>query len=142
MDPGMRMPPRAPGSPECSTCITTFIASRSRSMRWHAALQLDIDTKDARYALSPPSDRDDHALHCEQASSPGRKVPARDDAGAAARVQSDVHGLRSYSRVPLHHYAKAHRGAVPHGRRRVRRTDCLDLRRRADDLSRTLAAHG
>src|SRR5262249_17937351 len=131
MDPGMRMPPPGPGSPACSTCTTTSIASRSRSMRWHAALLLHKHTKDARYALPPPFDGDDHTFDCEQATSPGRKVSARDDARATARVQSDVHRLRSYSRVPLHHHAKADRGAMPHGCGRVRRTDCLDLRRRA-----------
>src|SRR5262249_40783471 len=135
MDPGMRMPLPAPDSLECSTCTTTSIGSRSRCMRWHAALLLHKHTKDVRYALSPPSDRDDDTLYREQASSPGRKVSARDDARAAARVQSNVHRLRPYSRVPLYHHAKADRGAMPHGRGRMRRTDCLDLRRRADDLS-------
>src|SRR5215831_17310347 len=140
MDRGMKTPPPAPDFPECSTCTTTSIASHSRSMRWHAALLPRKLTKDARYALSPPSDRHDDALHCEQAPSPGEEVPARDDARAAARVQSDVHRMRSNPRVPLHHHAKADRGAVPLGRGRVRRPDRLDLRRRTDDLPGAAAA--
>src|SRR5215831_2503080 len=115
MDRGMKTLPPAPDFPECSTCTTTSIASHSRCMRWHAALLPRTDTKDVRYALSPPSDRHDHTLHREQAPSTDREVSARDDARAAARVQSDVHRLRSHPRVQLHHHPKADRGAVPPG---------------------------
>src|SRR5262245_53197762 len=102
-------------------------------MRWHAA-PLWPHAKDATYALSPSSDRDNHTLHRRQTPSPGGEVSAGDDARAAARVQSDLYRLRPYPRVPLDDHAEADRGAVPRGRGRVRRTDCLDLRRRADDL--------
>ena len=61
----------------------------------------------------------------------GKRFPHRADAGAAARLQPDLHRLRPHPRVRIdHHGARAARG-VPGGGGRVRRADRLHLRRRA-----------
>ena len=65
-----------------------------------------------------------------------QEVSAGADARAAARLQPDLHRLRPHPRVRVDDQGEAHRRGVPGGGRRVRRADRLDLRRRADDLSR------
>ena len=42
----------------------------------------------------------------QAASDDQQALPAGDDAGAAARLQSDLHRLRPHSRIRIHHYAE------------------------------------
>ena len=64
-----------------------------------------------------------------------QEVSDGDDARAAARVQSDLHGLRAHPRVQIDDQRDHDGRAVPCRFGRVRRADRFDLRRRTHDLS-------
>ena len=72
----------------------------------------------------------------QAASDDQQALPAGDDAGAAARLQSHLHRLRAHPRIRIQHPRAADAGAMPEGGGRVRRADGLDLRRRAAAVSR------
>ena len=81
--------------------------------------------------------RDDHPdrrLHRQEEADADREVPDGPDAGAAARLQPDLHRLRPHPRVRVDDQAEALDRGVPRRGGRVRRPGRLDLRRRADDL--------
>ena len=121
--------------------MATYIAKNKLRPRPRMA----EDTSTPKAKPSNPFQDPAHAIRRRRAlaaSHDQQAVSAGDDAGAAARLQSDLHRLRTHSRIRSHHQRTAVARAVPGGGRRVRRADGLHLRRRADDVSRDRRAGG
>ena len=86
--------------------------------------------QDRPHADSFGEERAQAASHDQQA------LPAGDDAGAAARLQPDLHRLRTHPRIRRQHSRPRVAGELPEGGGRVRRAHGLDLRRRAAAAAR------
>ena len=131
-----------------SNPVMRFPISQAASMATYIAKNKLRPRPEWQKNLAPYRGREEPVPHRPRADSGGSRgaqaasddqqaLSAGDDAGTAARLQSDLHRLRTHSRIRNVDPRAVDAGAVPESRRRVRRADGLDLRRRTVSLSGT-----